>query len=114
MNWCYLIHFERPLPPTGGGHPRSHYIGYTTNLAQRWVEHNSGHGAQITALAVHSGVRLKLARVWQHGSKSLEIKLKRIHARKLCPYCMMEDARALLEEAQRSCEVYNELNGKPA
>jgi len=84
MAWCYLIHFDSPVR----GKQR-HYLGYTSNLPQRWGDHRAGHGADLTKAAVRQGIGMTLARVWPDGTRSLEDKLKRIsHFKSYCPICM--------------------------
>jgi len=83
MAWCYLIHFD--IPPRG---VQQHYIGYTTNIAQRWGDHQAGHGSDLTKLAARQGIRMTLARVWPNGSRELEVELKSRHgAKRMCPVC---------------------------
>jgi predicted GIY-YIG superfamily endonuclease len=93
MSWCYLIHFDRP--PRGR---QAHYIGYTSDLAKRWADHCTGHGSDLTRLAKRLSISMRLARVWRHGSKGLEIKLKHHGGRSLCPVCMLEDVDRVLAE----------------
>ena len=66
----YLIHFSEPF-----GHAK-HYVGSTTrSVAERFAEHVAGQGANLTALAVQSGITLTLARTWD-GDRAMETKLK--------------------------------------
>jgi predicted GIY-YIG superfamily endonuclease len=79
----YLLHFERPVY----GHSQ-HYIGFTTNLAQRLASHKYGHGARITSIAVKKGIRWELARVWEGEDQEFERLLKKSgRARKYCQIC---------------------------
>jgi predicted GIY-YIG superfamily endonuclease len=86
MAWCYLIHFERPVGRF------KHYLGYTTNLAQRWGDHKAGRGSRLTKAAVRQGIRMTLARLWSNGSKHLEIELKRANNfKRHCPICLRHE-----------------------
>lgn len=62
----YLLHFSAPF-----GHAR-HYTGATGDdrLATRVREHQTGEGANLTALAVRRGITLTLARTWPGGRET--------------------------------------------
>jgi predicted GIY-YIG superfamily endonuclease len=79
----YLLHFERPVYGQS-----QHYIGFTTNLAQRMASHKSGHGARLTSIAAKKGIHWEVGNVWEEGDKDLERLLKkRGPARKYCKIC---------------------------
>lgn len=92
MAWCYLIHFDSPVNKS-----KRHYLGYTANLAQRWGDHQAGHGSELTKAAVRQGIKMRLARVWSNGSYELERGLKRAnHFKRHCPICLRHDVAANL------------------
>lgn len=95
MNYVYMIHFAKP--PRGN---QGHYIGYTSDLAQRWQAHTSGSGAELTRIAVSKQIEMRLVRLWEHGTQALEIDLKQRNYRELCPLCMLQHAQDVLQEVQ--------------
>jgi predicted GIY-YIG superfamily endonuclease len=81
----YLLHFVRPVRD---GHPAQHYLGYTSSLERRILEHASGHGAAITRAAHKRGIKFELARVWAGGDKELERDIRCQHNNpRYCPIC---------------------------
>jgi predicted GIY-YIG superfamily endonuclease len=84
---CYLIHLDQRL---GSDHPRGgagHYLGQTTNLANRLETHRSGKGARILAAANDRGIGYSVTRTWP-GGREVERRLKAQHnGPKLCPRC---------------------------
>ena len=77
----YLLHFDRLY-----AHAR-HYIGWTSNLAVRLVEHAAGRGARLLAVISVQGIGWQLARTWT-GTRRLERALKRQGgAARRCPLC---------------------------
>jgi len=108
MAWCYLIHFDSP--PRG---KQRHYLGYTSNLAQRWGDHQAGHGSDLTKLAAKQGARMTLARVWPNGSRDLEIKLKQSgHFERNCAVCMMNAIAEALTVGEFGREVNVRVGAK--
>lgn len=87
-NTVYLLHFDRPY------HHARHYIGCTSNLAQRLRDHRAGRGARLMEVIVQAGISFRVARVWD-GGRTVERKLKdRKNAGDLCPICKQKrDAR---------------------
>lgn len=92
---CYLLHFSRPYigerrnPNAKRLQIVSYYIGYAKGDPQaRIAEHQRGHGARLTQVAVQHGIALVPARIWKRGTRKDERKLKnRKNARQLCPFC---------------------------
>lgn len=77
----YLLHFDRPYRHAG------HYMGWTSNLAQRLAEHAAGQGARLTAVVKAAGIGWTLARTWP-GTRATERALKRQGGhRRRCPEC---------------------------
>ncbi len=99
----YLLHFSRPYvgaqrnPNAKRVQVVKHYIGYAKGDPQTRIEqHQQGHGARLTQVAVHAGIELVTACVWMNGTRKDERKLKnRKNAAKLCPYCQAEHAAQL-------------------
>ena len=105
----YLLHFDRPigepqstegrakngLAPRKGsyqGHAQ-HYIGYTRNLEHRLRAHRAGRGGHLCRVAVACGIEIRLARVWEDGTRKDESRLKRMKSGPaLCPICSGEAA----------------------
>ena len=78
----YLLHFDRPL------HHARHYLGFTTDLADRMVRHASGNGAKLVAAVRAAGIGWTLARTWVDVPRELERRLKaRKRIRRRCPIC---------------------------
>jgi class 3 adenylate cyclase len=81
----YLIHMDRPLG--GPVHFAQHYLGSTTNLAQRLETHREGRGARILAAANVRGIAYDVVRTWD-GGREVERRIKRLrNAPRLCPAC---------------------------
>ena len=92
---CYLLHFSRPYigkrrnPNAKRVQIVSHYLGYAKrDPHERIAEHQQGHGARLTQVAVQNGIELIPAQIWMSGTRKDERKLKnRKNAAKLCPLC---------------------------
>jgi hypothetical protein len=74
-----------------------HYLGFAASsgfLPRRLRDHASGHGANLTRVAVAAGCRFELTRLWP-GSRDDERRLKQQRAvpRLLCPACPGRQAR---------------------
>jgi predicted GIY-YIG superfamily endonuclease len=84
---CYLVHLDQAL---GSNHPRGrarHYLGTTTNLAQRLESHRSGKGARMLAAAAAKGIAFDVVRTWP-GGRDVERQLKaQRNAPRMCPRC---------------------------
>lgn len=66
----------------------NHYIGFTTDLVGRVMEHAEGHGARFTQVCHERGIGFALARTWDGAGKQVERRLKKYKkARRLCPVC---------------------------
>ncbi len=79
----YILHFESKL------HHAQHYMGYTTNLAQRVALHRQGRsGAGIVRAFFEKKISFVVAHTWQ-GNRALERHFKQHwHAGpRLCPIC---------------------------
>jgi hypothetical protein len=83
----YLVHLDRKL---GSDHPlggAGHYLGTTTNLANRLATHAAGKGARMLAAAVERGIGFDVVRTWP-GGRDVERRLKRQrNAPRMCPRC---------------------------
>ena len=79
----YLIHARDKL------HHAQHYIGYAEcDVNKRLKRHRSGDGAKLLKAMNEAGIEYDVARVWEHGDRNFERKLKnRKNARALCPVC---------------------------
>ncbi len=77
----YLLHFDQPYK-----HAR-HYVGWTTDLAQRLDEHRQGRGARLIAVITAAGIGFTLARTTT-GGRADERLIKRFGgATRYCPLC---------------------------
>lgn len=80
MGLIYLLHFDRPF-----GHA-AHYMGWSSWLDRRLLNHQIGAGANLLRHAKAAGVTWTLAAVWP-GTRSDERRMKNHgHARR-CPTC---------------------------
>jgi predicted GIY-YIG superfamily endonuclease len=74
----------------GSDHPRGgcqHYLGTTTNLANRLETHRAGKGARMLAAAVERGISFDVVRTWP-GGRDVERRLKaQRNAPRMCPRC---------------------------
>jgi predicted GIY-YIG superfamily endonuclease len=80
----YLIHISGKVSHA------QHYIGYTTDIARRYREHDKGGrlASPLLRAAKAMGYTLSLARVWPEGDRNFERKLKNYKkARCMCPIC---------------------------
>lgn len=77
----YLLHFNEPY------HHARHYMGFTTNLAERLEAHAKGTGARLMEVIANAGLSFELARTWT-GTRKDERKLKSAkNAPRFCPMC---------------------------
>lgn len=82
MEGVYLLHFTKPYKGC------SHYIGWSTDIHQRYIKHISGQGNPLVKAAIDNGSLVLLVRVWEGADRNFERKLKnRKSAGKLCPCC---------------------------
>lgn len=85
IDMVYLIHFEQPY------HHARHYIGFTDGdetLEQRIDRHRRGDGAKLLRAVSQAGIEFKVVRVWEHGDRTMERRLKsRKKAWRYCPVC---------------------------
>src|SRR5262249_33453638 len=94
----YLIHFSKAYR-----HAR-HYIGFTTDLNKRLVDHLAGMGARLLEVVVQNGIEFRLARVWPGADRNFERRLKNWKgAAKFCPLCGGDDAmrRAVYQREEK-------------
>ncbi len=84
----YLLHFDSPIGDVAKAHGTAqHYLGWTTDLAQRLAEHRAGNGARLMAAVAQAGIGFQVAATWE-GDRVLERRLKqRKHAARFCPLC---------------------------
>jgi predicted GIY-YIG superfamily endonuclease len=77
----YLLHFDRRY------HHAGHYLGWTTDLNARLVEHACGRGARLMAVIQTAGIGFRLARTWS-GTRARERQIKRQGGlSRCCPDC---------------------------
>ena len=79
----YLIHLEPRYKHAG------HYLGYTRG---HWVDrvqrHVAGHGSPLIRAALAAGCKLSVTRVWRHGTRTDERRLKNGGGlSRHCPVC---------------------------
>ena len=84
----YEIHFDEPIgDPENPKGWAQHYIGHTTNLGRRLVEHSRGSDAAIMRAVSEAGIGWRVVRTWE-GSRDTERAIKDLHSgRRLCPEC---------------------------
>jgi len=77
----YLIHFDSPYR-----HAR-HYMGFTTNLADRIERHKAGHGSRLMSVITQAGIGWRSVGTWA-GDRNLERRMKRNGGlSRCCPIC---------------------------
>jgi predicted GIY-YIG superfamily endonuclease len=80
----YLIHLERPY------HHARHYLGYTSDLAHRLMQHRNGAGAKLLKAVTKAGIPFEVVRTWE-GYADLEKQLKaQKNAPRYCPVCIQQ------------------------
>ena len=78
----YLVHFSRKF------HGKKHYLGFSTNVAERMKAHKAGRGTPLLGAAAKRGVNFRVVRQWHKKDGYFEQSLKRSHELKeLCPVC---------------------------
>jgi predicted GIY-YIG superfamily endonuclease len=90
----YLLHLHRPLDrgtsARGTALQAGHYIGFTTDLVGRTLEHLEGRGARFTQVCVERGIPWTLARTWEGegATRTFERRLKNCKKpARFCPIC---------------------------
>lgn len=82
LGCVYLIHFRTRYKHAG------HYIGWTSDLESRLLEHKGGTGARLMEVIKEAGIDWEVARVWYDVDRKFERKLKRQGgASRTCPIC---------------------------
>lgn len=82
MKGVYLLHFDTPY------HHAQHYVGYSDDIARRYIEHCTGRGAALTNAAREAGVTFRIVRTWVGKGYTFERKLHNYrHNRIICPVC---------------------------
>ena len=85
----YLIHFESKL------HHAQHYIGWATDVEQRFKQHAAGTGARLLAAVKENGINFNIVRIWEKETRKFERLLKnRKNAKHFCPVCSPETEKA--------------------
>lgn len=88
----YLIHFEERYYHAG------HYLGYSSNLAERIRAHRESRGARLMEVVNELGIHWRVVRVWPDGGYELERALKaQRNGPRLCPLCNPRLAEELPE-----------------
>ncbi len=80
----YLIHFDKKLEHA------QHYVGFSTNLAERLDIHHKGNADSCKLLLAvkDSNIKWRLAHVWVGEDHNFERDLKRsAQVARLCPFC---------------------------
>lgn len=77
----YLLHFTAPYK-----HAR-HYVGFTTDLDRRMLDHFHGRGARLVEVIGGAGLGAMIARTFD-GDRRLERRIKnQKQTPRLCPIC---------------------------
>jgi len=87
---CYLVCFSEPYTARTGQQKKQarHYLGWTVNLDKRIQLHRANQGARLLAVINAAGIGWAVVRIWDNGSRALELKLKSRHRHAdLCPVC---------------------------
>lgn len=77
----YLVHMARSL------HGARHYLGFSTNVANRVKVHKAGHGSPLLGEATRRGIGWRVVRRWNRKDGYFEQELKRRGLPSLCPIC---------------------------
>ena len=79
---CYLLHFASLV------RGQQHYVGFASNIQERFEQHLRGEGSQLTRLVLDAQVAIKVGRVWADGTPDLEKRLKQHkNLKRLCFHC---------------------------
>ena len=79
---CYLVHMARAF------NGARHYLGFSTNVAQRLKAHKAGRGSPLLGAAAAAGISFGVVRRWLRRDGYFEQELKRNNELKeLCPVC---------------------------
>jgi len=88
----YIIHLDTPL------HHARHYIGFTTDIWQRFETHATGQGSPYLRAALIEGCVFRVVRLIE-GDRTRERILKNRHgAAVFCPICSGEGMLIIGEE----------------
>lgn len=99
MHGVYLIHFEKPL------HHARHYIGYSSDIAERVYMHRLGKGARLMEVLEELSMKWWVVKVWEGETRAFERRLKNRHgAAPFCPECQ--------REAREYAAAYSEVRMK--
>jgi hypothetical protein len=88
----YLLHAERKYAHA------QHYIGWTTDVEARLVEHQAGHAhaGKLPAAWVAAGISFIVARIWEEGDRTFERYLHEMKmSPRLCPVCNPGNTRCM-------------------
>lgn len=77
----YLVHLARAL------NGARHYLGFSTNVAQRVRAHKSGRGAPLLGAATAKKIPWRVVRKWHGKDGYYEQELKGRGLPSLCPVC---------------------------
>ncbi len=83
----YLVHLSRAL------NGARHYLGFSTNVAERMRRHKAGRGAPLLAEAAKRGIGFKVVRRWLKRDGYFEQELKRGGIGQHCPMCRKRGGR---------------------
>ncbi len=98
MTVVYLVHINVPLAHgvSKAGNPMTtqHYLGYTSDLVGRMMDHADGRGARLLQVCNERGIRWQLARIWEGAGRKFERHLKNYkNSARLCPVCSPDAMR---------------------
>jgi predicted GIY-YIG superfamily endonuclease len=101
---CYLLHFDQPV----GRARRRHYVGFTTDLPRRYLQHRRGvrPACRPARQAARLGIGIRLARTWFPGTLQLERQLKQADD--------LEQACRLCQTANPAAPANLSVSGRPA
>jgi hypothetical protein len=103
MGHIYVVHFERPYRHA------QHYVGWTTNLRQRFYRHTAEsplrRGSALMRAVVLAGIAFKVVATWP-GTRTQERQIHRHHhANRHCPVCRgvvtFADAKDLIQQTHQ-------------
>jgi hypothetical protein len=84
--YIYVVHFERPYQHA------QHYVGWTSNLRQRFYRHTSDapvrRGSALMRAVVGAGIAFKVVATWR-GTREEERRVhNEHHVHRHCPVCL--------------------------
>jgi hypothetical protein len=109
---CYMLHFDEPV----GRARRRHYVGFTTDLPRRYLQHRRGvrPACRPARQAARLGIGIRLARTWFPGTLELERQLEQAgDLEQACRLCRTTNPAAPANQSVRSRPAAEPTHGRP-